>query len=90
MQSAVPRAISIEEDSDKYIVECSQMLGEQLVEGFDRRYVRAVEGRGLDRATYIDLLYVHWWKWDTSVKDVMDGQSSCPGWEADLRDLQGL
>ncbi|ESK87658.1 arylalcohol dehydrogenase [Moniliophthora roreri MCA 2997] len=75
MQSAVPRAIPIEEDSDKYIVECSQMLGEQLVEGFDRRYIRVVEGRGRNHATYIDLLYAHWWNWDTSVKEVMDRQS---------------
>jgi aryl-alcohol dehydrogenase-like predicted oxidoreductase len=25
------------------------------------------------RTTYIDILYVHWWEWDTSVKEVMDG-----------------
>ncbi|KAI3608469.1 arylalcohol dehydrogenase [Moniliophthora roreri] len=35
-----------------------------------------VEGRGRNHATYIDLLYAHWWKWDTSVKEVMDRQSS--------------
>ena len=23
------------------------------------------------RATYIDLLYLHWWDWDTSVEEVM-------------------
>jgi len=23
------------------------------------------------RTTYIDLLYVHWWDWDTSVEEVM-------------------
>ncbi|KAF7331093.1 Aldo/keto reductase [Mycena venus] len=25
------------------------------------------------RTTYIDILYVHWWDWDTGVKEVMDG-----------------
>ncbi|ESK90213.1 putative aryl-alcohol dehydrogenase [Moniliophthora roreri MCA 2997] len=25
------------------------------------------------RTTYIDLLYVHWWDWDTSIEEVMDG-----------------
>ncbi|ESK92595.1 putative aryl-alcohol dehydrogenase [Moniliophthora roreri MCA 2997] len=25
------------------------------------------------RTTYIDLFYVHWWDWDTSVEEVMDG-----------------
>ncbi|KAK7019452.1 putative aryl-alcohol dehydrogenase aad14 [Paramarasmius palmivorus] len=25
------------------------------------------------RTSYIDLLYVHWWDWDTSVEEVMDG-----------------
>ncbi|KAJ6577769.1 Aldo/keto reductase [Mycena capillaripes] len=25
------------------------------------------------RTTYIDILYVHWWDWDTSVEEVMDG-----------------
>jgi aryl-alcohol dehydrogenase-like predicted oxidoreductase len=25
------------------------------------------------RTSYIDLLYVHWWDYDTSVKEVMDG-----------------
>lgn len=24
------------------------------------------------RTTYIDLLYVHWWDWDTSVEEVMN------------------
>jgi len=24
------------------------------------------------RTSYIDLLYVHWWDYDTSVKEVMD------------------
>jgi aryl-alcohol dehydrogenase-like predicted oxidoreductase len=24
------------------------------------------------RTSYIDLLYVHWWDWDTSVEEVMD------------------
>ena len=24
------------------------------------------------RTDYIDLLYVHWWDWDTSVEEVMD------------------
>ena len=23
------------------------------------------------RTTYIDLLYLHWWDWDTSVEEVM-------------------
>lgn len=23
------------------------------------------------RTTYIDLLYVHWWDWDTSIEEVM-------------------
>ena len=25
------------------------------------------------RTDYIDILYVHWWDWDTSVEEVMDG-----------------
>lgn len=25
------------------------------------------------RTTYIDILYVHWWDWSTSVEEVMDG-----------------
>ncbi|KAJ7165698.1 Aldo/keto reductase [Mycena crocata] len=25
------------------------------------------------RTTYIDILYVHWWDWDTSVEEVMNG-----------------
>lgn len=25
------------------------------------------------RTTYIDILYVHWWDYETSVKEVMDG-----------------
>ncbi|THU97164.1 Aldo/keto reductase [Dendrothele bispora CBS 962.96] len=25
------------------------------------------------RTEYIDVLYVHWWDWDTSIKEVMDG-----------------
>lgn len=25
------------------------------------------------RTSYIDILYVHWWDWDTSVEEVMDG-----------------
>ena len=25
------------------------------------------------RTSYIDLLYVHWWDWNTSVEEVMDG-----------------
>ncbi|KAK7047899.1 putative aryl-alcohol dehydrogenase aad14 [Paramarasmius palmivorus] len=25
------------------------------------------------RTTYIDLLYVHWWDWDTTIEEVMDG-----------------
>ncbi|THU90336.1 Aldo/keto reductase [Dendrothele bispora CBS 962.96] len=25
------------------------------------------------RTSYIDILYVHWWDWDTSIKEVMDG-----------------
>jgi len=25
------------------------------------------------RTSYIDILYVHWWDWDTSVQEVMDG-----------------
>ncbi|KAK7047880.1 putative aryl-alcohol dehydrogenase aad14 [Paramarasmius palmivorus] len=25
------------------------------------------------RTTYIDLLYLHWWDWDTSIEEVMDG-----------------
>ncbi|EMD34694.1 hypothetical protein CERSUDRAFT_140289 [Gelatoporia subvermispora B] len=25
------------------------------------------------RTSYIDILYVHWWDWETSVKEVMDG-----------------
>ncbi|KAK7038842.1 putative aryl-alcohol dehydrogenase aad14 [Paramarasmius palmivorus] len=25
------------------------------------------------RSTYIDLLYVHWWDWDTTIEEVMDG-----------------
>jgi len=25
------------------------------------------------RTSYIDILYVHWWDWDTSVEEVMNG-----------------
>ena len=25
------------------------------------------------RTSYIDLLYVHWWDWDTSMEEVMNG-----------------
>ena len=25
------------------------------------------------RTTYIDILYMHWWDWDTSVEEVMNG-----------------
>ncbi|KAJ6454751.1 NADP-dependent oxidoreductase domain-containing protein, partial [Mycena vitilis] len=25
------------------------------------------------RTTYIDILYVHWWDWNTGVKEVMNG-----------------
>lgn len=25
------------------------------------------------RTSYIDILYVHWWDWETSVKEVMNG-----------------
>lgn len=25
------------------------------------------------RTTYIDILYVHWWDWETSVEEVMNG-----------------
>ncbi|KAF7331452.1 hypothetical protein MKEN_00023900 [Mycena kentingensis (nom. inval.)] len=25
------------------------------------------------RTSYIDILYVHWWDWDTSIEEVMDG-----------------
>jgi aryl-alcohol dehydrogenase-like predicted oxidoreductase len=25
------------------------------------------------RTSYIDILYVHWWDYETSVKEVMDG-----------------
>lgn len=25
------------------------------------------------RTTYIDLLYVHWWDWDTTMEEVMQG-----------------
>lgn len=25
------------------------------------------------RTSYIDILYLHWWDWDTSVEEVMDG-----------------
>jgi len=25
------------------------------------------------RTSYIDILYIHWWDWDTSIKEVMDG-----------------
>ena len=25
------------------------------------------------RTTYIDILYVHWWDWTSSVEEVMDG-----------------
>jgi aryl-alcohol dehydrogenase-like predicted oxidoreductase len=25
------------------------------------------------RTSYIDILYDHWWDWDTSIKEVMDG-----------------
>ena len=25
------------------------------------------------RTHYIDILYVHWWDWNTSVEEVMDG-----------------
>ena len=25
------------------------------------------------RTTYIDILYLHWWDWDTSVEEVMNG-----------------
>ncbi|KAG0696930.1 NADP-dependent oxidoreductase domain-containing protein [Suillus ampliporus] len=38
------------------------------------------------RASYIDILYVHWWDWDTSAEDVMNGNvlylgiSDAPAW----------
>lgn len=25
------------------------------------------------RTTYIDILYVHWWDWETSIEEVMNG-----------------
>ena len=25
------------------------------------------------RTSYIDIFYVHWWDWDTSIEEVMDG-----------------
>ena len=25
------------------------------------------------RTNYIDILYVHWWDWDTSIEEVMNG-----------------
>jgi aryl-alcohol dehydrogenase-like predicted oxidoreductase len=25
------------------------------------------------RTTYIDILYMHWWDWDTGVEEVMNG-----------------
>ena len=25
------------------------------------------------RTQYIDILYVHWWDWNTTVEEVMDG-----------------
>jgi len=25
------------------------------------------------RTSYIDILYVHWWDWETSVEEVMNG-----------------
>lgn len=25
------------------------------------------------RTSYIDILYVHWWDWDTSIEEVMNG-----------------
>ena len=28
------------------------------------------------RTSYIDILYIHWWDWDTSIKEVMDMMTS--------------
>ena len=25
------------------------------------------------RTTYIDILYVHWWDWETSIEEIMNG-----------------
>lgn len=25
------------------------------------------------RTSYIDILYVHWWDWDTSIEELMNG-----------------
>ena len=25
------------------------------------------------RTSYIDILYVHWWDWDTSIEEIMNG-----------------
>ena len=25
------------------------------------------------RTTYIDILYVHWWDWETSIEEMMNG-----------------
>ncbi|KAK7047900.1 putative aryl-alcohol dehydrogenase aad14 [Paramarasmius palmivorus] len=75
-----------DESSEEFIGEWAEMRGirdqlflatkqkVQFVGNNIKSMTRSVEASLKKlRTTYIDLLYVHWWDWDTSIEEVMDG-----------------
>ncbi|EEB89249.1 hypothetical protein MPER_12677, partial [Moniliophthora perniciosa FA553] len=59
-----------EESSEEFIGEWAEKRGIR-----DQLFIATKHRSELEKArtSYIDLLYVHWWDWDTSIEEVMDG-----------------